>query len=101
MRKVLRAVLVAVAVVFAMSAAPAFAQKKPASIPKPAPAGPSIVIPAAKLPTAVRTAQRRAFPKAQITKVEQIGTGKTAIYHLTMTGKKTDVRYTAAGKVVK
>jgi len=94
MRSIMRAALVALAVVVAVPALPALAQTSPA-------AQASWTLMALKdVPLKVREAQKRLFPRAKVTKAEQSGTGATAMYRLSMTGKSTDATYTAAGKVV-
>jgi len=94
MRSLTRAVLVAVAVVFAVPALPVLAQKAPAAVVS------WTVVTMKDVPLKVRDAQRRIFPRTKVTKYEQAGTGKTALYRLTMTGKRKDATFTAAGKVI-
>ena len=95
MRSVMRAAALAVAVVSVGPAVSVMAQSK-----QTAPAT-WVTIPLQQLPAAVRAAQKKAFPTGKISKVERLGTGKTAQYHLTMTGaKKADVTYSAAGKAI-
>lgn len=95
MRSLTRAVLVAVAVVFAVPALPVLAQKAPAA------AKVSWTVVTMKdVPLKVRDAQKRVFPRTKVTKYEQAGTGATATYRLTMTGKHKDAMFTAAGKVI-
>jgi hypothetical protein len=94
MRTLMRAALVAVAVMIAVPAMPVvLAQASTVSW---------TVVPVKELPRRVATAQKKAFPKAKITKVEQSGTGATVIYRVTMTGgKKPEAKYNAAGKMLK
>ena len=93
MRSFFRAALVAVAVMTVVPAMPVLAQAPKAAT--------WVVIPIEQLPPNVRSVQTKAYPQSKVTKVERLGTGKTAVYHLTMTGKKTDVKINAAGKIVK
>ncbi len=93
MRSFLRAALVAVAVMTVVPVMPVLAQAPTAAT--------WVVIPIQQLPANVRAVQAKAYPTAKVTKVERLGTGKAAVYHLTMTGKKTDVKINAAGKIVK
>jgi len=93
MRSFFRAALVAVAVMTVVPVMPVLAQAPNAAT--------WVVIPIQQLPANVRAVQAKAYPAATVTKVERQGTGKTAVYHLTMTGKKTDVKINAAGKIVK
>jgi len=94
MRSLTRAVLVAVAVAFAVPAASVFAQKAPAAVVS------WTVVTMKDVPLKVRDAQRRVFPRTKVTKYEQAGTGATALYRLTMTGKRKDATFTAVGKVI-
>lgn len=98
MRSLIRAVLVAVAVVFAVPAMPALAQK-PAKNAKPANAT-WTVVDVKTVPERVITAQEKAFPKAKIKKVERSGTGATMVYRLTMTGKTKTVQFNTKGEMV-
>lgn len=95
MRSFLRVALVAAAVVCVVSNVPVLALA-----PQTAPST-WVVIPISQLPPKVRATQTKAYPRSKVTKVERFGAGKTAVYHLTMTGKKTDVKINAAGKIVK
>lgn len=96
MRSMMRAALVAVAVVCVVSAAPAFAQagkKAPVTV---------VALPLTKVPANVLNVFNKAFPGAKVTKVEQLGKGKTATYHFFMTDAKApEVKVTAAGKLIR
>lgn len=96
MRSMIRAACVAAAVMCVVPAVPAFAKAQSGA------AAPAtwVVIPIQQMPAKVRSTQNKAFPGSKVTKVERMGTGKTAVYHLTMTGKKTDVKINASGKIV-
>ena len=44
----------------------------------------------------------KAYPSAKISQVDQVGTGKTAVFHFTMTGARVpEVKFSAAGKAIK
>lgn len=94
MRSMVRAAAVAVALAFAVPALPVFAQKAPAAVVS------WTVVTMKDVPLKVRDAQRRVFPRTKVTKYEQAGTGKTATYRLTMTGKRAEATFTAGGKLV-
>jgi hypothetical protein len=98
MRTLIRSVLVAVALTFAVPAAPALAQASQRS----GTAHASwTVIEVRALPSKVSSAQRRVFPRTRITKVERSGTGKAAIYRVTMSGKNKMAKFDAAGTLIK
>jgi hypothetical protein len=92
MRSIIRAVLVAVALVFAVPVLPALAQKAPTVQVS------WTTVTMKDVPLKVREAQKRAYPHVKVTKYERGGTGSTAVYRLTMTGKHKDATFTAAGK---
>ena len=95
MRSLMRAAAMAVALLCVVPASPALAFQAPKQ------AATWVAIPLAQLPATVRAAQKKAYPTAKITKVERLGAGKTAQYHLTLTGaKKADVTFNAAGKAM-
>jgi len=91
----MRAGVVAVAVVVASPAIPVLAQKSSAVQPS------WTVIAVKDVPSKVRDAVRRAMPRSRVTKVERAGIGAKAIYRVSMTGKRKEATFTAAGKLVK
>lgn len=96
MRKLMRAAIVAVAVVFAVAVVPALAQKeKPGAVQQT-----WTVITLQQLPRAVKAGLRKSFPAAKVTKVEVSGTGKDKLYRLTLIGTQREAIFTPAGKLV-
>ena len=58
--------------------------------------------PITKVPKSVMATFKKAYPSSKVTKVDQVGTGKTAVYHFTMADSRLpEARITAAGKIIK
>lgn len=100
MNSLVRAALVAVAVLTVVPASPAFAQRKSIAKTKPAAQASWTLVAQNDVPNKVRAAQHRSFPMGKVTRVERSGTGATAFYRYTMTGKKTTATFDAKGVVV-
>jgi hypothetical protein len=94
MRSSFRAVVVAVALLFAIPVMPAIAQSS-----KKADKVSWTTIPLQKVPLKVVLGERRLFPNAKIIRVEQSGTGDAALYRFKLTGKKKDSTFTAEGRL--
>ena len=93
MRSMMRAALMAVALCTVVAPASVLAQTKAAA---------ATVIPIAKVPKNVLAAFKKAYPSAKITQVDQSGSGKTAVFHFTMTGARlAEVKVNGAGKIIK
>lgn len=90
-----RSFVLALAVVAAASTASVFAQGNSAKTAW-------SVVPVKQLPVDVRTGSQRVIGKARVIKVEQSGTGATAIYRLTVQykGKPTKMLFDAKGKSI-
>ncbi len=99
MRTLIRAVVVAAALVFAMPALPVLAQGSSQASRSARASWTHIAY--QSLPAKVASSQRRLFPHTRVTKAERAGTGKSATYRLTMAGKNKKVKFDAAGKILK
>jgi len=96
MRKLMRAAILAVAVVFAVSAVPALAQNGKADEAQKA----WTVIDVQQVPRLVREGLKRSFPAVKVTKAEVSGAGADTLYRLTITGKQKEAIFTAGGQLV-
>lgn len=97
MRSLMRAAMVVAAVVMAVPSATLLAQDTAS---RKTVSGSWTVVALKEVPFNVRAAQKRAFPKGKVKKVELNGVGAAATYRFTMNGKFKEALFSADGKLI-